>query len=375
MNTQTLVSGALAADCFSPDYATARARFLRAAARAGAHVDTFKNDAVRGPDQGVLTTDVAVLGPVDARRALLVISGTHGPEGFVGSAAQIALLDQLATTSVALEARVVLVHAINPWGFAHTVRTTENGVDLNRNFIEWSGGVPANPLYPELHELLFPPDWQPKAGSAATNAASDAWIGRHGRASYVDATSKGQYTHPDGFHYGGTQREWSNLTLQAIVERHLAGARQIALIDWHTGLGERGQPFFLCFNKRGGTAWRRACAWWGKDRVETRGGFGGVDRPAYTGLLFDGVRGFAPQAEVTGAVIEFGTLPNDEMRHALQIERHLRLSTDLPPAERARMREQLADAFSPNSLSWQRSTLTHAIQIQHAALGGLQLWD
>lgn len=375
MTTEKLISGALASDCFSPDYATARARFLRAAARAGAHLDTFTNDAVRGPDEGVLTTDVAVLGPADARRALLVISGTHGPEGFVGSAAQIALLEQLATTSVALDARVVLVHAINPWGFAHTVRTTENGVDLNRNFIEWSGGVPANPLYPELHALLFPPDWRPEAGSATTNAASDAWIEQHGRASYVDATSKGQYTHSDGFHYGGTQREWSNLTLQAIVERHLAGAQQIALIDWHTGLGERGQPFFLCFNERGGAAWQRACAWWGKDRVETRGGFDGVDRPAYTGLLFDGVRRFAPQAEITGAVIEFGTLPNDEMRHALQIERHLRLSTDLLPAERDRMREQLADAFSPNSLSWQRSTLTHAIQIQHAALGGLQLWD
>ena len=375
MHTKTLVSGALVGDCFSPDYATARVRFLLAAARAGACVDTFTHEGVRGPDEGVLTTDVAVLGPADAERALLVISATHGPEGFVGSAAQIALLDYLATSAAALDVRVVLVHAVNPWGFAHTVRTTENGVDLNRNFIDWSQGVPANPLYPELHALLFPPDWRPEAGSAATNAACDAWIERHGRARYVDATSKGQYTHPDGFHYGGTQREWSNFTLQTLIERHLAGVRKIALIDWHTGLGERGEPFFLCFNERAGVAWQRACAWWGKDRVETRGGFGGVDRPAYTGLLFDGVQRFAPAAEVTGAVIEFGTLPNDEMRHALQIERHLKRSPDLPLAESERMREQVADAFSPNSLAWQRSVLTHAIEIQQAALGGLHHWD
>jgi hypothetical protein len=364
----------VAETCFSPDYATARARFVQAAARAGARLDTFTNSAVVGPDNGALTTDVAVLGPDKASQALLIISGTHGPEGFAGSAAQIALLDELATSSEALDVRVVLVHAVNPWGFAHIVRTTENGVDLNRNFIDWSAGPPTNPLYPELYELLYPADWRPQVGAARPNAALKAWIERVGQNAYVDAAMKGQYTHPGGSFYGGTQREWSNLTLESIVSRHLSTARKIALIDWHTGLGERGEPFFLCFNERSGDAWQRACNWWGADRVESQGGFEGAARPKYTGLLFDGIRRFAAHAEVTGAVIEFGTLGNEEMNYALQIERYLNRAIGLSTSERDEMSDLVREAFSPASLSWQRSTLTHAVHIQQAALAGLRDW-
>jgi len=368
------VSEALAGACFAPDYASARARFLAAAARAGARVDVFVNDVATGPGGGSLTTDVAVLGPADAPAALMLVSGTHGPEGFVGSAAQVALLDAIATGVPLPPVRVVLVHAINPYGFAHITRTTENNVDLNRNFIDWSAGAPGNPAYVELHAALCPSVWTPEALAAADAARID-WIGRNGQDAFVDMTSRGQYTHADGLNYGGTGPEWSNLTLEAIVRRHLSAAARIALIDWHTALGERGQPFFLCFNDPGGPGWERACDWWGRDQVETRGGFGGAARPKYTGLLFHGVQRYAAQAEVTGAVIEFGTVDMDEARRALQADRWLRFghgaATD---PRRAALREQVREAFSPQSLAWQRSVLGHAIGIQHATLAGLAAW-
>lgn len=368
------VSEALAGACFAPDYASARARFLAAAARAGARVDVFVNDVATGPGGGSLTTDVAVLGPADAPAALMLVSGTHGPEGFVGSAAQVALLDAIATGAPLPPVRIVLVHAINPYGFAHITRTTENNVDLNRNFIDWSAGAPGNPAYVELHAALCPSVWTPEALAAADAARID-WIGRNGQDAFVDMTSRGQYTHADGLNYGGTGPEWSNLTLEAIVRRHLSAAARIALIDWHTALGERGQPFFLCFNDPGGPGWERACDWWGRDQVETRGGFGGAARPKYTGLLFHGVQRYAAQADVTGAVIEFGTVDMDEARRALQADRWLRFghgaATD---PRRAALREQVREAFSPQSLAWQRSVLGHAIGIQHATLAGLAAW-
>lgn len=368
------VSEALAGACFAPDYASARARFLAAAARAGARVDVFVNDVATGPGGGSLTTDVAVLGPADAPAALMLVSGTHGPEGFVGSAAQVALLDAIATGAPLPPVRVVLVHAINPYGFAHITRTTENNVDLNRNFIDWSAGAPGNPAYAELHEALCPSVWTPEALAAADAARTD-WIGRNGQDAFVDMTSRGQYTHADGLNYGGIGPEWSNRTLEAIVRRHLSAAARIALIDWHTALGERGQPFFLCFNEPGGPGWERACDWWGREQVETRGGFGGAARPKYTGLLFHGVQRYAAQAEVTGAVIEFGTVDMDDARRALQADRWLRFghaaATD---SRRAALREQVREAFSPQSLAWQRSVLGHAIGIQHATLAGLADW-
>ncbi len=366
-------SAALAAACFSASYASARAKFLLAADRAGARVDVLTNTVATAPDGGTLTTDVALLGPPQAEAALLVFSGTHGPEGFVGSAAQIALLDALALRAQALSVRVVLVHAINPWGFAHISRTTENNVDLNRNFIDWNAAPPANPPYAELHPLLCPPQWTPQAMEAA-DAGRDAWIASHGHERYVDVTSRGQYSHPDGLNYGGSGREWSNRALESIVERHLAGVRRIALIDWHTGLGEHGAPFFLCFNEAGGPDWNRACEWWGRDRIESRAGFEGASRPRYTGLLFHGVQHFAAQAEMTGAVIEFGTRPMLEMRRAIQIDRHLKFGAALPAPVRAAMREQVLDAFSPFSPDWQRSALGHAIVIQGQALQGVSAW-
>ncbi|HRO61559.1 MAG TPA: M14 family metallopeptidase [Burkholderiaceae bacterium] len=369
----TWVTPGYADACFAPSYASARGKFLLAADRAGARVDVLVNTEARSPNGGTLTTDVAVLGPSEAEGALLVVSGTHGPEGFVGSAAQIALLDSLVHGAEALAVRVVLVHAINPWGFAHVSRTTENNVDLNRNFIDWDAPLPANPAYGKLHPLLCPAEWTPQVLEAA-EAGRQAWIALHGQETYVDVTSRGQYSHADGLNYGGAGREWSNLALETIVSRHLAGTKRIALIDWHTALGERGKPFFLCFNEPGGAGWQRACDWWGRENVESQGGFEGSGRPQYTGLLFHGVQKFAAPAEVTGAVVEFGTRSMDEMRKTLQIDRFLKFGAGLPPEQRAAMREEVLDSFSPFSLDWKRSTLGHAMVIQRQALQGVGGW-
>src|SRR5690625_4289567 len=172
-------SAALVAACFNPTYASARAAFLQAADRAQARTDVLINDRAKGPDGSTLTTDVAVLGPDSADSALVIVSGTHGPEGFVGSAAQIALLDALARDMPALPLRIVLIHAINPWGFAHISRTTENNVDLNRNFIDWDQPAPDNPLYADLHPLLTPQEWTEEV-LAQANAAREAWVEKHG---------------------------------------------------------------------------------------------------------------------------------------------------------------------------------------------------
>ena len=367
------IGSGLAADCFSPTYGAARARFLLACERAGARVDSHVNPAAHAPNGGSLTTDVAVLGPDDAKTGFLVVSGTHGPEGFVGSAAQVALLEELAHGARALDVRLVLLHAVNPWGFAHVIRTTEHHVDLNRNFVDWELGPVPNERYPELHPILCPDDYSAQ-GLRQAEEARLAWIRTNGIDAYFDVMAKGQYTRPDGIHYGGTGPEWSHGVVKAIVERHLSQVDRLAVIDWHTGLGEPGQPFFLCFNEPGSAGWERACDWWGRARVETQGGFDGAKRPAYQGLLFYGVQRFARQADVTGAVIEFGTRTPDDMRKAMAIEYRLKFGGELGAVERQALQAEFREAFSPSSLTWQTSVLAHAIEIQHQTLAGLAHW-
>ena len=75
------------AESFSFDYQTARTKFLAAARDAGAALEATLHPE-RGPDGGDLTTDMAWIGPWEAEAVLVMISATHGVEGFCGSGAQ-----------------------------------------------------------------------------------------------------------------------------------------------------------------------------------------------------------------------------------------------------------------------------------------------
>ena len=76
--------------CFSADYAEARGKFRDAASLSGAKLGTHRNPTVSSA--GVeLTTETAWLGPERPTRLLIVMSGTHGVEGFCGSGVQVGL--------------------------------------------------------------------------------------------------------------------------------------------------------------------------------------------------------------------------------------------------------------------------------------------
>src|SRR5688500_18661675 len=120
---------------FAADYFAARGRFREATADDGFRREVHEIDA-SGPDGEPLTIDAAVLGSRDPRRVVVVSSGLHGVEAFFGSAVQLAWLEHRAPTwSIPADAALVLVHALNPFGFAWRRRWNENNVDLNRNFL------------------------------------------------------------------------------------------------------------------------------------------------------------------------------------------------------------------------------------------------
>ena len=86
----------MSATFFSATYREARQRFLDAAHRAGATADSHVHP-LKGAEGEEIGTDTALLGAADADKLFIVSSGTHGPEGFSGSACQLSLLnDELA---------------------------------------------------------------------------------------------------------------------------------------------------------------------------------------------------------------------------------------------------------------------------------------
>ena len=140
-----------AADCYGATYSyVATESFcLRQLPLAGRQ-RAIDNDAAKARDGAPLTADVAVVGDPRAPKRLLVISGTHGLEGICGSAQQVAWMLSGKVAHLARDCAVVLLHGLNPWGFEFSYRTTENNVDLNRNFIVHDC-PPENDGYAELH--------------------------------------------------------------------------------------------------------------------------------------------------------------------------------------------------------------------------------
>lgn len=358
-----------ASDPFSETYAQARAKFLEAARAAGADIHSYCHDTQRGPDGEALYLDVARLGGEQASRMLVVGCGTHGIEGYSGSAAQTDWLRRLDPSSLPRDTGVLLLHAHNPWGFAHALRFTEENVDLNRNFVDFSQPLPQNPRYAEVHALIARDHWDEQDVEAIFRKLSD-FRESVGEQVYSDAFNGGQYSHPTGIFYGGTRQQWSNRVLREAIATHLAGVRQAAFIDLHTGIGPERGHVFLCFHEAGSPAYERARRWWG-ERAVNRDGVTHKAVARYQGLLVDAFVAMLPETETTAVVVEFGTLPRLRMQRASMAARWLWEHPDADSALRATLMRDIREAFYPSAPDWRAGVLVQSREIFDRALAGL----
>ena len=135
---------------------------------------------------------------------------------------------------------VVLVHAVNPYGFAWRRRANERNVDLNRNFLdpgEPYAGTP--PLYHRVHRLLNP-DTPPSRSDLFLLRA--AWaVCRHGLPALRAAVAEGQYDHPSGLFFGGHEPEASTRLVRERFREWTRDAAEVVHLDLHTGLGRRAE--------------------------------------------------------------------------------------------------------------------------------------
>ena len=351
-------------DSFAESYAAARRLFLQAAENAGAAVESHLSPA-KGPDGGDLHCDIAWLGPADARRVLLVVSGTHGVEGYAGSACQVAFLRQPPVLPA--QTAAVFAHAINPHGFAWNRRVTEDNVDLNRNFVDHAD-PPKNPLWWELADVLTPDIWDEHARKVM-GVGIGLFIERHGKDAYLVAAAAGQYRNADALFYGGAGPVWSHELLRDFAARRLAEVRRLAVIDIHTGLGRRGEGELICRHPADGEAFARARAWYGAG--VTSPDAGASVSPPIDGNLRQAFVRWLPRTEVTAVAIEFGTWPENRVFPALVAENWLTRKGDRASMKGRAIAAELRDAFYPDDDEWRRAVLARAAEVQAMALSGL----
>ncbi|MDO8423415.1 MAG: M14 family metallopeptidase [Parvibaculum sp.] len=365
---------------FSETYDVARDRFLEAAGRAGGRIVHYAHPGARGPGGIALSLDTAWFGPEDATTVLLNTSGTHGAEGFAGSAAQLAWINTCGPQDLPPDTAALLVHAVNPFGFAWGLRATENNVDINRNFVDYSAPLPDNPLYEELHGFLCPKSLDDAAMQKILTEGT-RFVERNGQWALEDAMSRGQYTHPDGYHFGGHKAEWSNITMHHIVKTELLRASRIGFIDWHSGPAGDGELIHLCFSKPDSAQFARAAHWWGRDALDpkTVNSMWGSRRPSRRGIMFWGLEEqLSPQAQFAGAVIEFRSAiqkssPSKAMRASL-LERWLRFEAGFDAPEAQKYFDEIREDYAPRRKSWHINVIRNALECYRTTLIGLGEW-
>lgn len=352
---------------FSNSYAQARHKFMQAADAAGLRVESHLHP-LPGRDGETLAMDVVREGPVDAQQLLIVSSACHGVEGFCGSGVQVHALQDIAWREAARaqQVAVLYIHALNPYGFSHVRRVTHENVDLNRNFQDFSQPLPVNDAYREVEPLLLPEVWPPNAANAQATAD---YIAQHGMAGLQAAVTRGQHQYPQGMFFGGTGPTWSNLTLRRVLQQHGQRAQRLAWIDIHTGLGPSGvgERIFACADDA--AALQRARAWWGSDVTSI---YDGSSTSAFlTGLMWASAYQECPQAEYTGLAMEYGTQPMEQVMMALRADHWLHQHPQAPAALKARIKQDLMDAFYTDTDAWREQILTQAQDAMQQAVQGL----
>jgi len=353
---------------FAADYATARRRFCDAAAGAGARLESHVNPATLGPAGEPLATDLAWLGPGDARHLLLTISGTHGVEGHCGSGIQVATLADPGARALPPDTALVFLHAINPYGFAWSRRVNEDNVDLNRNFVDHGQALPGNDGYVELADAICPAEWD-AAARAAAGLRLAAYRERHGAAALQKAITGGQYSHANGVFYGGAGATWSRRLALALAAKHLARARRVAVIDYHTGLGPWGHGEKIVLHRHASAALQRARDWYGDDVTSTA--LGTSASSDVVGDLISGLAAALPAVEFTNLALEYGVRTVAETIDAIRGDNWLHQHGTLDSPLGREIKAQIRAAFYDDAETWHALVLEQALDAQRRALRGL----
>lgn len=369
---------------FIDDYAAARRDFLSRGDALAARLRDVQRFAIpvasRSGAQDLHVDAIYVPAQSGHRRRLLIVSsGVHGVEGPTGSAVQRMFMHEFLTAEALAgplaDTGVLLLHAVNPYGFAAFRRFTENNVDLNRNASTRDDLYrTVNAGYP-LVDPLINPQGPAEAGSLRNrlfHLRAVAMIARHGMPTLRQAVLQGQYRVPRGIYYGGQALE-PQLQALAPLLRPIVDAYPLSMvIDLHTGYGARG-TLHLFFDPPRDPRARQALETvfaghaidWasGADFYTVTGDFAG-----WLGQLRSG-------GVHLPAVFEYGTMDSQRTLGAIK-SLHVTLLENqgvqhgyATPADRQRIERDYREMFYPSSPQWRTKVIQDSRAMFRSVLG------
>lgn len=353
----------MACSHFAEDYSEARKKFLAACAEAGLSCTTYVNPRL-GPAGEPLCTDVVSFGPDPAERILIVNSAIHGVEGFCGSAAITAWLRSGDCMQTRESVRVVLVHALNPYGFAWLRRVNEDNVDLNRNFFANDVAIPRNHDYDALHPKFIPKNWN-KSAAADIKEALTQYAAEHGLLTMQARICSGQYKYQNGLFYGGRRATWSHQVFKSILRDNAAAAERIVLLDFHTGLGAYGIPELICSSPPD----QSLKSWFSARLTSAR--LGNASGPALSGTIGQGLRQTVQTTDVYSITVEFGTYDVYRVLMAIIADNWLHFRGRPQSGLGLQIKREIRNSFYPDQDDWRKLVMEGSQLILNEAAAGL----
>lgn len=347
-------------------YDECRARFRMACADAGLDVDPHPIDAP-GPEGQQLTVDVAHIGSATPDAALIVMSGVHGVEGYVGSMMQCQLIERWSGGAIPEGTAVVLIHAVNPWGMAWWRRQNESNVDLNRNWDRDHVDPPPNPGYAEVHPFLCPDTPELPSPESFLDRSREL-VAERGMAWVQAAVSAGQYTHPDGLYFGGARTEQSTRIVASVVADRLAGVRRSFCVDLHTGHGPPGTYTILSDAPPHSEGHRWLAEHFPVERIEAT-----VDNAAATtaykvGQIGHGLADVLPGSTHRSVTLELGTVSDTRMVLCGRAENWVVHHGDRTSPEGREAVLANRRCYTPDDPAWAYQALAHGRLVLDTAL-------
>ena len=352
---------------FPADYRQGRHDFVAACEPAGAETITRVHPAAQGPDGKPLFIDCGLTGSRHAQKALLLIAGTHGVEGTFGSGALTGLLRGGLPARLPADTRLVMIHALNPYGFAWDRRVNEDNVDLNRNFIDHAH-PPDSEAYRALADAIAPKDVSPET-LARADAVLEAFVAKHGMRGLQDAMTPGQYEFADGLFYGGKAPAWSAKMLKDILDEHIPDAQTLIAVDFHTGLGEFGEAELIVEDLPGSAAHDRARNIW--DRIAAVETGQSVSSPLH-GTLDQAFAQWRGHTKLNFAVLEMGTTSWPQTVDALRKDNWLHCHAKGKSPKAAEIRQAMRTAFAPDDAAWRKKAFAAAERTVASAVTALR---
>ena len=169
---------------------------------------------------------------------LILDTGLHGIEGFVGHACVMVFLDEILKT-LRKNTEVIIYHTLNPFGMKNYRRNNENNVDLNRNFSS-NHFSSNNPGFDQATSFFRPKKYSGiKRSNIAYYYNVIKLILKYGVSTLKEATLLGQKTAHDAIYYSGIEYQSPTNYILKEMQTNFIDINQVVWIDLHTGYGPR----------------------------------------------------------------------------------------------------------------------------------------